>query len=81
MSDVKKEETKDKDASKTKSELGLLDEDDEFEEFPVEEWGTEEDDTEDLNVWEDNWDDDQAEDDFSQQLKAELSKDPSKMES
>ncbi|CAG0916070.1 unnamed protein product [Notodromas monacha] len=79
MSDGKKAESRD--SSKTKSELGLLDEDDEFEEFPVEEWGPEEDDGEDLNVWEDNWDDDQAEDDFSQHLKAELSRDPAKMES
>uniref|UniRef100_A0A2K6L8L4 26S proteasome complex subunit SEM1 n=2 Tax=Rhinopithecus TaxID=542827 RepID=A0A2K6L8L4_RHIBE len=41
-------------------DLGLLEEDDEFEEFPAEDW--------------DNWDDDNVEDDFSNQLRAELEK-------
>ncbi|KAJ4928575.1 hypothetical protein JOQ06_016366, partial [Pogonophryne albipinna] len=49
-------------------DLGLLEEDDEFEEFPAEDWtGLEED--EDAHVWEDNWDDDNVEDDFSNQLR------------
>uniref|UniRef100_A0A3B3CG00 26S proteasome complex subunit SEM1 n=1 Tax=Oryzias melastigma TaxID=30732 RepID=A0A3B3CG00_ORYME len=48
-------------------DLGLLEEDDEFEEFPAEDWtGLDED--EDAHVWEDNWDDDNVEDDFSNQL-------------
>uniref|UniRef100_A0A8C0SS82 26S proteasome complex subunit SEM1 n=1 Tax=Canis lupus familiaris TaxID=9615 RepID=A0A8C0SS82_CANLF len=47
--------------------------DDEFEEFPGEDWaGLDED--EDAHVWEDNWDDDNEEDDFSNQLRAELEK-------
>uniref|UniRef100_A0ACB8FUZ0 26S proteasome complex subunit n=1 Tax=Sphaerodactylus townsendi TaxID=933632 RepID=A0ACB8FUZ0_9SAUR len=38
-------------------DLGLLEEDNEFEEFPAEDWaGLDED--EDAHVWEDNWDDD-----------------------
>uniref|UniRef100_A0A1I8A2P4 26S proteasome complex subunit dss-1 n=1 Tax=Steinernema glaseri TaxID=37863 RepID=A0A1I8A2P4_9BILA len=53
-----------------------LEDDDEFEEFPVQEWtgkeSTEEDD--DLNVWEDNWDDESVENDFSKQLREELLK-------
>uniref|UniRef100_A0A2K5EE37 26S proteasome complex subunit SEM1 n=1 Tax=Aotus nancymaae TaxID=37293 RepID=A0A2K5EE37_AOTNA len=50
-------------------DLGLLEEDDEFEEFPAEDWaGLDED--EDAHVWEDNWDDDNVEDDFSNQLRA-----------
>lgn len=54
-------------------DLGLLEEDDEFEEFPAEDWaGLDED--EDAHVWEDNWDDDNVEDDFSNQLRAELEK-------
>ncbi|CAG0892030.1 unnamed protein product [Cyprideis torosa] len=57
-----------------KVDLGLLEEDDEFEEFPAENWSGEEEDQEDLNVWEGNWDDDTVEDDFSQQLRAELQK-------
>lgn len=49
-------------------DLGLLEEDDEFEEFPAEDWaGLDED--EDAHVWEDNWDDDNVEDDFSNQLR------------
>jgi len=57
-----------------KPDLGLLEEDDEFEEFPAEEWTGADEDQGDVNVWEDNWDDDNIEDDFSQQLKSELDK-------
>ncbi|PVD35724.1 hypothetical protein C0Q70_02687 [Pomacea canaliculata] len=57
-----------------KPDLGLLEEDDEFEEFPAEDWGEEDEDSADVNVWEDNWDDDNIEDDFSKQLRAELEK-------
>ncbi|KAH3730895.1 26S proteasome complex subunit SEM1-like [Dreissena polymorpha] len=59
---------------KPKAELGLLEEDDEFEEFPAEEWKDDKEDKEDVNVWEDNWDDDNVDDDFSIQLRAELEK-------
>ncbi|KAL0270525.1 UNVERIFIED_CONTAM: hypothetical protein PYX00_007911 [Menopon gallinae] len=55
-------------------DLGLLEEDDEFEEFPAEDWTAKDQDDEDISVWEDNWDDDNVEDDFSKQLKIELSK-------
>ncbi|XP_005388128.1 PREDICTED: 26S proteasome complex subunit DSS1 isoform X1 [Chinchilla lanigera] len=52
-------------------DLGLLEEDDEFEEFPAEDWaGLDED--EDAHVWEDNWDDDNVEDDFSNQLSSSI---------
>merc|ERR1712126_229893 len=76
MSD-KKKDTKDpkesKQEDKKKDEgLGLLEEDDEFEEFPSDEWSAGEEDPDDINVWEDNWDEDTVEDDFSKQLKAEL---------
>ena len=46
-------------------DLGLLEEDDEFEEFPAEKWEAKDEDHTDVNVWEDNWDDDTVEDDFS----------------
>lgn len=36
--------------------------------------GTKEEDEEELSVWEDNWDDDNVEDDFNQQLRAQLEK-------
>jgi len=57
-----------------KVDLGLLEEDDEFEEFPAEEWTGKCDEMEEVNVWEDNWDDDNVEDDFSDQLRKELQK-------
>ncbi|KAM7193904.1 DSS1/SEM1 family domain containing protein [Naviculisporaceae sp. PSN 640] len=55
-----------------------LEEDDEFEDFPVDDWETE--DTEaaanqtSQHLWEESWDDDDTSDDFSQQLKEELKK-------
>jgi len=54
------------------NDLGSLEEDDEFEEFPAEEWGSNEKEPE--IYWEENWDDDNIEDDFSKQLKAVLEK-------
>ncbi|XP_076368545.1 suppressor of exocyst mutations 1 [Tachypleus tridentatus] len=60
--------------SNQKIDLGLLEEDDEFEEFPAEDWTGKAEDDEDVNVWEDNWDDDNIEDDFSKQLREELEK-------
>ncbi|XP_039290663.1 26S proteasome complex subunit SEM1 [Nilaparvata lugens] len=59
---------------KAKLDLGLLEEDDEFEEFPAESWTGKEEDDKDINVWEDNWDDDNVEDDFNLQLRNELQK-------
>lgn len=59
---------------KAKVDLGLLEEDDEFEEFPAEDWNAVDEDNEDISVWEDNWDDDDVEDDFNQQLRAQLEK-------
>ncbi|KAI8335023.1 DSS1/SEM1 family-domain-containing protein [Chlamydoabsidia padenii] len=69
--------TQDRSVDSTKTagaQLGALEEDDEFEEFAVEDWAEEEEDKDDTHYWEDNWDDDDIEDDFSQQLKAELEK-------
>ncbi|XP_019298199.2 26S proteasome complex subunit SEM1-like [Panthera pardus] len=61
--------------------LGLLEEDEEFKEFPAEEWaGLGEDEDSDAHVSEDNWDDDSVEDDFSNQLQPELDKHGYKME-
>ncbi|KAK6356384.1 hypothetical protein TWF718_000745 [Orbilia javanica] len=69
---AKPEETKEPKAVKK-----VLDEDDEFEDFPAEEW--EEDETEvpgggKPNLWEESWDDDDLSEDFSKQLKEELKK-------
>ncbi|KND92028.1 putative 26S proteasome complex subunit sem-1 [Tolypocladium ophioglossoides CBS 100239] len=61
---------------KTTTALG---EDDEFEDFPVDDWP--EDQTEAAqgsgeakHLWEESWDDDDTSDDFSAQLKEELKK-------
>ncbi|KAM0697329.1 hypothetical protein Q7P36_003400 [Cladosporium allicinum] len=54
-----------------------LEEDDEFEDFPVEDWTKEEEvgsQTAATHLWEESWDDDDTSDDFSVQLKAELEK-------
>uniref|UniRef100_A0A0K0DN15 26S proteasome complex subunit dss-1 n=1 Tax=Angiostrongylus cantonensis TaxID=6313 RepID=A0A0K0DN15_ANGCA len=50
--------------------------DEEFEEFPVQEWAerAQDGDDDEVNVWEDNWDDETHESDFSKQLKEELLK-------
>ncbi|XP_033322548.1 suppressor of exocyst mutations 1 [Megalopta genalis] len=65
---------------KAKVDLGLLEEDDEFEEFHAEDWTAADEDNEDISVWEDNWDDDDVEDDFNQQLRAQLEKQKVKSE-
>jgi 26 proteasome complex subunit DSS1 len=61
--------TKDK-----KLDITSLEEDDEFEEFPVEEWSQEDLDTEDKRLWEEHWDDDVVETPLIEQLKQELNK-------
>ena len=66
---------KDETASKDKKlDITSLEEDDEFEEFPVEEWSQEDLDTEDKRLWEEHWDDDVAETPLIEQLKQELNK-------
>jgi 26 proteasome complex subunit DSS1 len=58
--------------TQNKVELGLLEEDDEFEEFEVEDWNDidkDGDNEQEVNLWEDNWDDDIIEDDFTMQLR------------
>jgi len=67
--------------------LGVLEEDDEFEEFECADWDDSQTDLAHLNgaapgvanssgdkLWEDNWDDDDLEDEFSVQLRNELAK-------
>jgi len=54
----------------------MLEEDDEFEDFPVEDWTQEEAEVPGGNthLWEESWDDDDINEDFSKQLKEELKK-------
>ena len=81
MASQQKSEADKKMAEDKKSvDLGLLEEDDDFEEFPSEKWDKNEEDTTDVNVWEANWDDDTVEDDFSIQLRGELKNQGYKME-
>jgi 26 proteasome complex subunit DSS1 len=79
----KTEENKDKTSTTGKDEttakdkkldITSLEEDDEFEEFPVEEWSQDDLDTEDKRLWEEHWDDDVAETPLIEQLKQELTK-------
>jgi len=79
----KNEENKDKTTTTGKDEtttkdkkldITSLEEDDEFEEFPVEEWSQEDLDNEDKRLWEEHWDDDVAETPLVEQLKQELNK-------
>ncbi|KAI9839973.1 MAG: 26S proteasome complex subunit [Sarea resinae] len=53
-----------------------LEEDDEFEDFPVEDWTQEDVEGPEGNahLWEESWDDDDTSEDFSAQLKEELKK-------
>lgn len=57
-----------------------LEEDDEFEDFPVDDWQPEDSEAQTNNgpaqehLWEESWDDDDAADDFSNQLREELKK-------
>jgi 26 proteasome complex subunit DSS1 len=64
------------DSTKDTKPAAALEEDDEFEDFPVEDWTQE--DTEvpgdNTHLWEESWDDDDTSEDFSAQLKEELKK-------
>jgi len=64
------------DSTKDVKPAAALEEDDEFEDFPVENWTQE--DTEvsgdNTHLWEESWDDDDTSEDFSAQLKEELKK-------
>merc|ERR1712093_734907 len=53
-----------------------LEEDDEFEDSPVENWTQEETEVpgDNTHLWEESWDDDDTSEDFSAQLKEELKK-------
>jgi len=59
-----------------KANPALLEEDDEFEDFPVEDWTAEESEMPGgtKHLWEESWDDDDENEDFSKQLKEELKK-------
>ncbi|QHS72553.1 proteasome regulatory particle lid subunit SEM1 [Saccharomyces paradoxus] len=53
-----------------------LEEDDEFEDFPIDTWANGEtiksNSVTQTNIWEENWDDVEVDDDFTNELKAEL---------
>ncbi|EXJ77345.1 26 proteasome complex subunit DSS1 [Capronia epimyces CBS 606.96] len=62
--------------SATNPQPALLEEDDEFEDFPVEDWAQEDAEVPGgaTHLWEESWDDDDQNEDFSKQLKEELKK-------
>jgi len=49
-----------------------MEEDDEFEEFPEDDWDYRKEDSGDARMWEDNWDDENIDSEFANQLRAEL---------
>ncbi|KAJ3091453.1 hypothetical protein HK102_000478 [Quaeritorhiza haematococci] len=58
------------DAKKTpKVTKTLIEEDDEFEDFPADDWEATEEDKAKLHQWEDTWEDDEHAEDFAAQLK------------
>ncbi|KAL6703189.1 26S proteasome complex subunit [Coniothyrium glycines] len=63
-------------SSTDKKPATQLEEDDEFEDFPVEDWTEEETQIPGGNahLWEESWDDDDTNEDFAVQLKEELKK-------
>ncbi|KAH8665765.1 DSS1/SEM1 family-domain-containing protein [Tricladium varicosporioides] len=64
------------DSTKDSKPAAALEEDDEFEDFPVENWTQEETEVpgDNTHLWEESWDDDDTSEDFSAQLKEELKK-------
>ncbi|SCU85259.1 LAFA_0D14730g1_1 [Lachancea sp. 'fantastica'] len=64
--------------SSEKEHQNTLEENDEFEDFPVDTWPDSETIKEDSNVqtnlWKEDWDDVEVDDDFTKELKAELEK-------
>jgi len=70
--------TTDKNAESTNDlkPAAALEEDDEFEDFPVENWTQEEAEVpgDNTHLWEESWDDDDTSEDFSAQLKEEIKK-------
>ena len=53
-------------------DIDLLEEDDEFEEFPTDDWDIRKEDQADINVWEENWDDENTDSEFAKHLRSEL---------
>lgn len=53
-------------------DIGLTEDDDEFYEFPSENWDINELDDEDMHLWADTWDDNTTNDPFFQQLRTIL---------
>jgi 26 proteasome complex subunit DSS1 len=82
MSDTSKAQAESTQPTQPKKTPQVLEEDDEFEDFPVEDWPQEE--TEqgqgsnangtNTHLWEESWDDDDENEDFSKQLKEEMKK-------
>ena len=57
---------------KKKLDIDKLEDDDEFEEFPTDDWDIRQEDQTDIQVWEDSWDDDNTDSDFANHLRSEL---------
>lgn len=71
-----KDDTTTTQSADAKKQPAVLEEDDEFEDFPVEDWTEEETQIPSGNahLWEESWDDDDTNEDFAVQLREELKK-------
>ncbi|KDD74988.1 hypothetical protein H632_c942p0 [Helicosporidium sp. ATCC 50920] len=58
----------------TNDQASLLEMEDEFEEFELEDWDPSSEDVSNEQLWERDWDDDMPAEDFAQQLHEELAK-------
>ena len=67
-------------AAAGKKDVDLVEEDDEFEEFPQDDWDVRKEDQADINVWEANWDDDKIDSEFSNHLRQALESQGEKQE-
>ena len=54
------------------TDIGLIEDDDEFDEFPCENWDEHSIDQEDEQLWQNAWDVNEPQDSFFSQLKAQL---------
>eukprot|EP00980_Cylindrotheca_fusiformis_P021496 scaffold8353_cov138-Cylindrotheca_fusiformis.AAC.27 len=61
-----------------KEAVEAIEEDDEFEEFEPAHWSSGEEVAEDTQQWQDNWDVDDMDDDFTKNLRAELTRNSGK---
>ncbi|RDA94027.1 hypothetical protein CP533_5281 [Ophiocordyceps camponoti-saundersi (nom. inval.)] len=79
LAETSDEKPADQQKAEAESKAAVLGEDDEFEDFPSDDWPEDQTEaaqgnSEAKHLWEESWDDDDTSDDFSAQLREELKK-------